>query len=74
MTGSAMSEYNECVCGRQILPVKQKVFAFLPLRSYGFRFIVQGWLTVYSSISLLFCQQYLLYRYLIWDDRMASGL
>jgi len=26
----------------QSLPAKQPVFAYLPLRSYGFRFIVQG--------------------------------
>ena len=33
----------------QNLPVRQPVFAFLPLRSYGFRFIVQGDFDVPSS-------------------------
>lgn len=33
----------------QVAPAKQPVFAFLPLRSYGFRFIVQGDFDVPSS-------------------------
>ncbi|XP_050398302.1 uncharacterized protein LOC126816138 isoform X1 [Patella vulgata] len=33
----------------QVLPDKQLVFAFLPLRNYGFRFIVQGDFDVPSS-------------------------
>ncbi|KAL4234329.1 hypothetical protein ACF0H5_005980 [Mactra antiquata] len=33
----------------QFLPPKQPVFAFLPLRSYGFRFIIQGDFDVPSS-------------------------
>ncbi|XP_041376442.1 protein NO VEIN-like isoform X2 [Gigantopelta aegis] len=33
----------------QALPPKQPVFAFLPLRSYGFRFIIQGDFDVPSS-------------------------
>ncbi|KAH3734109.1 hypothetical protein DPMN_040549, partial [Dreissena polymorpha] len=35
--------------GAKVLPPKQPVFAFLPLRSYGFRFIVQGDFDVPSS-------------------------
>ncbi|KAK7114721.1 uncharacterized protein [Littorina saxatilis] len=34
---------------RQMAPAKQPVFAFLPLRSYGFRFIIQGDFDVPSS-------------------------
>ena len=30
----------------QVMPEKQPVFAFLPLRSYGFRFVIQGSATV----------------------------
>ncbi|XP_045191511.2 uncharacterized protein LOC123548375 [Mercenaria mercenaria] len=33
----------------QMMPPKQPVFAFLPLRSYGFRFIIQGDFDVPSS-------------------------
>jgi hypothetical protein len=33
----------------KVLPPKQPVFAFLPLRSYGFRFVVQGDFDVPSS-------------------------
>ncbi|XP_077982386.1 uncharacterized protein LOC144437336 [Glandiceps talaboti] len=33
----------------QSIPAQQKVFAFLPLRSYGFRFVVQGDFDVPSS-------------------------
>jgi len=54
-------EYYECnvlLCGWQVLPDKQKVFAFLPLRSYGFRFIVQGLSTVCSCMRLLFASNF----------------
>lgn len=36
----------------QILPPKQPVFAFLPLRSYGFRFIVQGQFVIFFLILI----------------------
>jgi len=41
-----------------VLPAKQPVFAFLPLRSYGFRFIVQGWSEL-ISISFVNFRQYI---------------
>ena len=37
----------------QVLPQKQPVFAFLPLRSYGFRFVIQGVIAFYSFDNYL---------------------
>lgn len=41
----------------QVMPPKQPVFAFLPLRSYGFRFIIQGKFVRLGVSKLLFQNQ-----------------
>lgn len=37
----------------QVLPEKQPVFAFLPLRSYGFRFVIQGLYESFIHVHVL---------------------